>query len=118
MLQALIGPVANLVGGFLNNKHEQAQAKHQAKLQVIQNDADWESKMAAANLPVAGRTSSGLLFSQSLSFALVTVLWLMIPLFLSVFLTVFLLWILCQIGISIYYFLQYLRHLESVVLIS
>ena len=35
MLQALIGPVANLVGGFLNNKHEQAQAKHQAKLQVI-----------------------------------------------------------------------------------
>ena len=49
MLQALIGPVANLVGGFLNNKHEQAQAKHQAKLQVIQNDADWESKMAAAS---------------------------------------------------------------------
>ena len=30
MLQALIGPVANLVGGFLNNRHEQAQAKHQA----------------------------------------------------------------------------------------
>ena len=49
MLQALIGPVANLVGGFLNNKHEQAQAKHQAKLQVIQTDADWESKMAAAS---------------------------------------------------------------------
>tara|TARA_Y100001937_G_scaffold125847_1_gene193620 strand:+ start:312 stop:689 length:378 start_codon:yes stop_codon:yes gene_type:complete len=49
MLQALIGPVANLVGGFLNNKHEQAQAKHQAKLQVIQNDADWESKMASAS---------------------------------------------------------------------
>jgi hypothetical protein len=49
VLQALIGPVANLVGGFLNNKHEQAQAKHQAKLQVIQNDADWESKMAAAS---------------------------------------------------------------------
>ena len=47
--QALISPVANLVGGYLNNKHEQAQAKHQAKLQVIQNDADWESKMAQAS---------------------------------------------------------------------
>ena len=49
MWQALISPVANLVGGYLNNKHEQAQAKHQAKLQVIQNDADWESKMADAS---------------------------------------------------------------------
>jgi len=49
MLQALLGPVTNLVGGFLNNRNEQAQAKHQAKLQVIQNDADWEAKMAAAS---------------------------------------------------------------------
>ena len=47
--QTLMSPVANLVGGYLNNKHEQAQAKHQAKLQVIQNDADWESKMAEAS---------------------------------------------------------------------
>ena len=49
MLQALIGPIANLASGYLTNKHEQAQAKHQAKLQVIQNDADWEAKMAAAS---------------------------------------------------------------------
>lgn len=49
MLQTLLGPVANLVGGYLNNKHEQAQAKHEAKLQVIQNDADWETKMALAS---------------------------------------------------------------------
>ena len=49
MLQALIGPIANLASGYLSNKHEQAQAKHQAKLQVIQNDADWESKMAVAS---------------------------------------------------------------------
>ncbi len=49
MLQALIGPIVNLASGYLSNKHEQAQAKHQAKLQVIQNDADWESKMAAAS---------------------------------------------------------------------
>ena len=47
--QALISPITNLVGGYLNNKHEQAQAKHHAKLQVIQNDADWESKMADAS---------------------------------------------------------------------
>jgi len=47
--QALISPVANLIGGYLNNKHEESQAKHQAKLQVIQNDADWESKMASAS---------------------------------------------------------------------
>ena len=49
MLQALIGPVANLVGGYLNNKREQSQAKHEAKMQVIQNDADWETKMANAS---------------------------------------------------------------------
>ena len=47
--QALISPNSNLVGGYLNNKHEQAQAKHQAKLQVNQNDADWETKMAIAS---------------------------------------------------------------------
>jgi len=49
MLQALLGPISNLVGGYLNNRHEQAQAKHQAKLQIIQNDADWESKMASGS---------------------------------------------------------------------
>ena len=48
MLQAIIGPIANLASGYLSNKHEQAQAKHQA-IQVIQNDADWESKMADAS---------------------------------------------------------------------
>ena len=47
--QALIAPVSNIVGGYLKNKHEQSQAKHKAKMQVIKNDADWESKMAAAS---------------------------------------------------------------------
>ncbi len=47
--QALISPLSNLIGGYLNNKHEQAQAKHEARLQVIQNDADWETKMAIAS---------------------------------------------------------------------
>ena len=120
MLQALIGPVANLVGGFLNNADEQAQAKHQAKLQVIQNDADWErDKMAAAHksMFVAGRTNlwTGIAaVPLCLGYSVVG----HDPAILQRVSTVFLLWIICQIGISIYYFLQYLRHLESVVLIS
>ena len=49
MLAQLIGPVTNLVGGYFKNKAEEKQAKHKAKMSVIQNDADWESKMADAS---------------------------------------------------------------------
>tara|TARA_R110000772_G_scaffold2460_1_gene8865 strand:+ start:2482 stop:2853 length:372 start_codon:yes stop_codon:yes gene_type:complete len=49
MLSSLIGPVAGLVKGYLSNKAEEKQAKHQAKMSVIQNDANWESKMADAS---------------------------------------------------------------------
>ena len=49
MLSSLIGPVAGLAKGYLSNKAEEKQAKHQAKMSVIQNDADWESKMADAS---------------------------------------------------------------------
>jgi hypothetical protein len=49
MMQALIGPITNLVGGWLNNKAEEKQAKHEAKIQVIQNDANWEATMADAS---------------------------------------------------------------------
>lgn len=49
MWQALIGPVTGLVGKHLKNKAEEKQAKHKAKLEVIKNDADWESKMAEAS---------------------------------------------------------------------
>jgi len=49
ILTTLIGPVANLAKGYLSNRAEEKQAKHQAKMSVIQNDADWESKMAAAS---------------------------------------------------------------------
>ena len=48
-LTSLIGPVSNLVGGYFKNKAEEKQAKHQAKMEVIKNDADWESKMADAS---------------------------------------------------------------------
>ena len=49
LLTSLISPVANLAGTYLKNKHEQGQAKHQAKMQVIQNTATWEDKMADAS---------------------------------------------------------------------
>ena len=34
---------------WMNNRHEQSQAKHQAKMQVISNTATWEEKMAEAS---------------------------------------------------------------------
>ena len=46
---ALIGPVAGLAKTYMSNKAEEKQAKHQATMNVIQNDADWESKMASAS---------------------------------------------------------------------
>tara|TARA_Y100000361_G_C11160578_1_gene347054 strand:+ start:598 stop:972 length:375 start_codon:yes stop_codon:yes gene_type:complete len=49
MWQSLITPVANLVGSHLKRKGEEKQAKHQAKMEVIKNDANWESKMADAS---------------------------------------------------------------------
>ena len=49
MWQSIIGPVANLAGGYLKNKAEEKQAKHEAKMKVIQNDSDWESKAVDAS---------------------------------------------------------------------
>lgn len=49
MWQSLISPIANLAGGYLKNKAEEKQAKHKAKMTMIENDADWESKMAEAS---------------------------------------------------------------------
>ena len=46
---ALLGPVAGVAKTWLSNKAEEKQATHQRKLSVIQNDADWESKMAEAS---------------------------------------------------------------------
>jgi len=48
MWQALIGPVTELVGGHFKRKAAEKQATHERKLQVIQNDAAWENKMADA----------------------------------------------------------------------
>ena len=49
MLQALIGPLADLVGGHFQRKAEEKKASHERKLQQIQNGADWEAKMADAS---------------------------------------------------------------------
>lgn len=49
IFSALIRPVADIAKGYLSNKAEQAKAKHEATMNVIQNDADWESRMADAS---------------------------------------------------------------------
>ena len=49
MWMNLIAPVAKLAGGYMKNKAEEKQAKHKAKMSMIKNDADWESKMAEAS---------------------------------------------------------------------
>lgn len=49
MWQSLISPIANLAGGYMKNKAEEKQAKHKAKMSMIENDADWETKMAEAS---------------------------------------------------------------------
>ena len=46
---ALLGPIADLGKTYLTNKAEAKQAIHTAKITAIQNDADWESKMADAS---------------------------------------------------------------------
>lgn len=49
MLNLLIGPVTELVGGYFKNKAEEKQAKHQAKMEVIKQGGQWEDKMADAS---------------------------------------------------------------------
>jgi hypothetical protein len=49
IFSALIRPVADIAKGYLSNKAEQAKAKHEATMNVIQNDADWEARMADAS---------------------------------------------------------------------
>tara|TARA_B110000259_G_C14017981_1_gene402033 strand:- start:1479 stop:1856 length:378 start_codon:yes stop_codon:yes gene_type:complete len=49
ILSSIIGNIAGLGKGYLRNKAEEKQAVHQRKLSVIENDANWESKMADAS---------------------------------------------------------------------
>ena len=49
MLQMLLGPAMELGKEFLQGKAEEKKAIQQRKISQINNDADWESKMAAAS---------------------------------------------------------------------
>lgn len=49
MLQMLLGPAMELGKEFLQGKAEEKKAIQQRKITAIQNDADWESKMADAS---------------------------------------------------------------------
>ena len=48
MLQMLLGPAMELGKEFLQGKADEKKAIQQRKITAIQNDADWESKMADA----------------------------------------------------------------------
>ena len=43
MIQTLIGPIVNLVGGHLQRKAEEKKAVHEAKMVAIQQDGNWEN---------------------------------------------------------------------------
>lgn len=49
MLNMLIGPAIDLAKDFVKGKVEEKKAIQQRKLQAIQNESDWESKMAEAS---------------------------------------------------------------------
>ena len=49
MLQMLLGPAMELGKEFLQGKAEEKKAIQQRKISQINNDADWESKMAEAS---------------------------------------------------------------------
>ena len=48
MLNLLLGPALELGKDFLKGKAEEKKAIQQRKISAIQNDADWENKMADA----------------------------------------------------------------------
>ena len=49
MLQMLLGPAMELGKEFIKGKADEKKALQQRKITAIQNDADWESKMADAS---------------------------------------------------------------------
>ena len=48
MLNLLLGPAVDLAKDFIKGKAEEKKAIQERKIQAIQNDADWENKMADA----------------------------------------------------------------------
>ena len=48
MLNMLLGPAVDLAKDFIKGKAEEKKAIQQRKINAIQNDAEWENKMADA----------------------------------------------------------------------
>ena len=48
MLNLLIGPAVDLAKDFIKGKADEKKAIQERKISAIQNDADWEAKMADA----------------------------------------------------------------------
>lgn len=48
MIAQLVTAATSLASNWMSNKREESAAKHQAKLQIIQNEASWEKMMAQA----------------------------------------------------------------------
>ena len=48
MLSMLLGPAVDLAKDFIKGKAEEKKAIQQRKINAIQNDAEWENKMADA----------------------------------------------------------------------
>ena len=48
MLNLLLGPAVDLAKDFIKGKAEEKKAIQERKINAIQNDADWENKMADA----------------------------------------------------------------------
>lgn len=48
-LLGFLAPLADIGKTWLNNKKEVAIAKHQRELSTIENNADWEARMATAS---------------------------------------------------------------------
>lgn len=49
MIAQLVTAATSLASNWMSNKREESAAKHQAKLQIIQNEASWEKLMAQAS---------------------------------------------------------------------
>ena len=48
MLNMLLGPAVDLAKDFIKGKADEKKAIQERKINMIQNDADWENKMADA----------------------------------------------------------------------
>jgi hypothetical protein len=58
-LNMLLGPALELGKEFIKGKADEKKAIQERKINAIQNDADWENKMADATSNSVGKMNSG-----------------------------------------------------------